>query len=654
MDNVVQEAFDRFITTCLINGKELITSGEEFIFSKKLLENCFKDLKQKEEIDYQGDYKKLLLHCYWLMYFFGEKTSKKDQFDNEYKNDPSLFFENRICNIGQSYTGETNKNVILFLLTLLYHIREIVENGNVFSGKAINEMDIKNEILNLIMVKGREKSVESITPGEPPLICNSIANILLYLCSPTDYVAICAQNNKDNIWKYLSFLLSEQENNTVTAIPKEGEETNGTSKNVCNETDDEGVLGSLPESLEQQSEESKSIDLAYDESRFIPLLNAVKSFFPSNNEEYSFYHPSIRPFWDIPKISTKANNEDKLQLSTLLTFKKAIVLYGPPGTSKTYTARELAKNVISATFAEKLKKAHNKKDFKTFIVNEGLIFGKKTGEVEEVMSHVHRLQLHPNYTYEDFIAGKTITVDANTNQTKVDTQKGYLLKLIDSIKDNREKHKDKLIPTLPHIVILDEINRVDISRVFGELFTAMESDYREEGVDLPLTGNDKNHLKLIVPDDLYFIGTMNMIDFSLEQVDFALRRRFAWVESNYEEGRLKDMIDSKMSKMKKTPLGKDIDSYVSRCSALNDLIANKPDLGPTYKIGHAFFSEIIDIYNELHSDNRWYSAIDFLWNISIRPMIDAYCGAMESKVKEEFIKECENKFIPKNKEPKAK
>ena len=63
--------------------------------------------------------------------------------------------------------------------------------------------------------------------------------------------------------------------------------------------------------------------------------------------------------------------------------------------------------------------------------------------------------------------------------------------------------------------ILDEINRVDISRVFGELFTAMEKDYRDTGVDLPVTEKENEPLQLRVPENLYIIGTMNMIDFSL-------------------------------------------------------------------------------------------------------------------------------------------
>ena len=77
---------------------------------------------------------------------------------------------------------------------------------------------------------------------------------------------------------------------------------------------------------------------------------------------------------------------------------------------------------------------------------------------------------------------------------------------------------------------------MDISRIFGELFTAMEPGYRKDGgLELPLLDSSGHRLKLNVPENLYFIGTMNLIDFSLEQVDFALRRRFAWVKNTFDK-----------------------------------------------------------------------------------------------------------------------
>ena len=579
----VKDAFDEFIKKCLIEGKELITKGSnDHIFASGSIEQCYESLKNMKEIPYDGEYKRLLLHCYWLMNFFGEKTSKIKQFDKEYNEDSSLFPKDRICDIGQAYTGVKYKEVILFILALLFKVRKEVEhNGD------INPEVIKKKIIELIFISGRDKIVKG--PSDEERKCNPIANIILHLCSPKEYVPICAQSNKDNIWKYLSFLINS-------------------------ETD-------------------------YDENQLIYMDAKVKEICPEG-----FYNKSIRPFWDTPKISTKADDDGSLPLNTLLTFKKAIVLYGPPGTSKTYTARELAKNVISAAFAENLKKEEfnerKKELFAEFIKEENLIFGEtENHQGEQPLSHIHRLQLHPNYTYDDFIIGKTI-VD---NDVKI--KPGYLLRLIEKISEDGSK----FFKELPHIVILDEINRVDISRVFGELFTAMEPGYRKEGIELSLTENDAQSQRLKVPENMYFIGTMNMIDFSLEQVDFALRRRFAWVESNYDDGRLKDIIDYKITQegLDGSIKDEDVRSYINRCTSLNNLISKENSLGDAYKIGHAFFAEIVDIYKEIGATDKWNASIEFLWHISVKPTITAYCGSMDSNMVEDFINKCHDVFNPK-------
>ena len=327
-------------------------------------------------------------------------------------------------------------------------------------------------------------------------------------------------------------------------------------------------------------------------------------------------------------------------------------MYGPPGTSKSYTARELSKSIIRKEFAKKLKNEKQKTLFDNFLANEDVLFGKekkkdaKDTQNKPIMAHIHQLQLHPNYTYDDFIVGKTIRNNC------VEIQKGFLLHLIDEINIDRTNNNNDYAQ-LPHIVILDEINRVDISRVFGELFTAMESGYRKDGVVLSV-GN----LKLKVPEDLYFIGTMNMIDFSLEQVDFALRRRFAWIENTFDKDRLKDII-----KEKDQDLIFDIDKYVQLCNAVNKKIEEK--MGKEYWIGHTFFAEIVDIIkitgfdttqkqeeNQIpqNEDKKEISkARKFLWAISIKPMIEAYCGSMDNEAKKGFVKECREAFIPEGK-----
>ena len=581
------ELFDSFIRKFVIKKQSLIDDNKSFtdgcsddclsLIEKAEVMNSSNEDKVsladilKEKEPFSDEYQ-LLWHCYYIMYMMGETA--KFFFKLEISSD-DLFVKkgSEVASTNQAYNKEAIRP-FRFLLQIFKKLWKIGGDKSVDSVKS----SLKTELLQNTNHLARQNDQATEFDAR-------VKNILLYLCDPSLYIPIVSQDHKNSIWNNLCFLISKKNED-------------------YNEADFKNILTQFPK---KEGESGPN----------------------------SFYDKTIRPFWERPSLSTQTNRDGELPLKTLLLFKKAIVLYGPPGTSKTYTARELAKNVISCEFAKALKDSANKtEELKQYIEGEAVIYGNSQGESGK-MSHIHRLQLHPNYTYDDFIVGKTISVKEGS--TSVEIQKGYLMKLIDTITADRDS--SKLFSGLPHILILDEINRVDISRVFGELFTAMESEYRIEGVDLPLTDDNNKPLKLKVPEDLYLIGTMNMIDFSLEQVDFALRRRFAWVESNYDEGRLKEIIYSNDNSN-----GFDVEMYSRACTKLNDKISNQPNLGPTYKIGHTFFAEICDIQKSINGNN-WNKAREFLWSISIKPMIEAYCGTMDSKAQKEFIDSCKKAYL---------
>ena len=168
---------------------------------------------------------------------------------------------------------------------------------------------------------------------------------------------------------------------------------------------------------------------------------------------------------------------------------------------------------------------------------------------------------------------------------------------------------------------------------------------------------------------MYFIGTMNMIDFSLEQVDFALRRRFLWTLSTYDKKRLDEIISEKIQQeiidiqqeIEKKQAGgnntkvlkdtiknlKEIpDDFSKTCTDLNNEIEMEKSLGKSYLIGHAFFSEIVDIFKRVKD---WGKAKNILWQVSILPTLEAYCGTMDANMQETFLNNCKKAFMPESK-----
>ena len=221
--------------------------------------------------------------------------------------------------------------------------------------------------------------------------------------------------------------------------------------------------------------------------------------------------------------------------------------------------------------------------------------------------------------------GRKMTLSTIYKMTVSPTE---ILKLVEKHSSKEQKNEK-----LPYIFIIDEINRGEISKIFGELFFSIDPGYRGEKGKVKtqyqnmVSEGDVFADGFYVPDNVYIIGTMNDIDCSVESMDFAMRRRFTWIEISAESQ--KDMLDS---------LGEYAQDAKDRMKKLNNVIENTPELGKAYEIGPAYFLKL-----ENH-DYRF----DSLWDMNIEPLLREYLRGYRNG--KEIIENCKDAYDLKNKE----
>jgi hypothetical protein len=259
--------------------------------------------------------------------------------------------------------------------------------------------------------------------------------------------------------------------------------------------------------------------------------------------------------------------------------KKNVVLQGAPGVGKTFVAKRLAYALIES---------NNQRQ-------------------------VEIIQFHQSYSYEDFIQGFRPTPNGH-----FDLKFGIFHQFC-----RRAQHDEAA--KKPYVFIIDEINRGNLSRIFGELMMLIEPDKRGKENAIPLAYSRNDTERFYIPENLHLIGMMNTADRSLAMVDYALRRRFRFITLRPEFA--SDGFGKFLATAGMTPeLTKKI---VSRMNSLNEVIAaDTKNLGLGYQIAHSYFCP----RNGMKPDEDWYRRVI---NTEILPLIQEYWFDNEQKVKEQ-------------------
>ena len=379
--------------------------------------------------------------------------------------------------------------------------------------------------------------------------------------------------------------------------------------------------------------------------------------------DYFLNHPNWKKYKKL-ESETMLRNDFLFNYSGILKKSKNLILRGAPGTGKTYLAKEIAKELTGGNedqigfvqfhpsydytdFVEGLRPVSNGDGAIEFKLEDGIFkkFCQKAKEAQktggqdnfeeawdlylEYVNSRDEKEYLTEFSYLTVNSRNNFNINYETKAQGTCLTKSYVYELYKDEKYLKQPYyrnqgkkvletlrkrfglKDYVSPTeidtdKKFVFIIDEINRGEISKIFGELFFSIDPGYRGEkgSVSTQYANLHETDDKFYIPENVYIIGTMNDIDRSVDTFDFAMRRRFRFVEVTAESqvGMLDDVLGDKAEEAK------------TRLRNLNAAIENVQELNSHYHIGPSYFLKLQDVDFDY----------ELLWSDYLKPLLEDY------------------------------
>ncbi|MHA1747240.1 MAG: AAA family ATPase [Promethearchaeota archaeon] len=542
------------------------------------------------------------------------------------------------CNTGYHYYMKIGQIYLLILFSIDIKSRENIK-------EVLADQKTFETILDDMVEQAKEHEMVSAI---------DMRHSILYLKFPEKYERIISTSAKKDIIKYYSRELSLQVPDNID------EALNQIRKKILENWDEEKPFDfydygrewdpnkqPLPK-IKPPDEEIEKLD--YQENEILHAFNFTKNLIlsgpPGTGKTYLAKKISNRLVEShIQKIPSKKSKE--IRIAEQLTFSDLIALDFYQTNDKRLSVPEIeAHSLIQARFLIKpvehprqsiwgtlqihtaptsetvniarrtepylFDKDHNSK---WFLTDEGRNYVKqnlmdifKELDATTIYKHnpedfIRTITFHQSYAYEDFIEGIRPSIgEEESGELTYEIKPGVFLEICNIAKSD---------PNNDYVLIIDEINRGNISKIFGELITLVEDDKREMEVELPYSKRNFS-----VPKNLFLIGTLNTADRSIALMDVALRRRFAFIEMMPRLDLIKDAVVS----------SSEIDLNLSDLlGKLNEFIRDEIDRN--HQIGHSYFMKVADTDPE----DRL-SFLNFVWNYQIFPLLMEYFYSQNDKL----------------------